>query len=98
MNEGGSIMTVEEILEKLKVLLSEQLGVDKNSISINSRLVEDLGADSLDIVDLVEAVEAEFEIDISDERIENIHTINDVVSYIAEVKDSDEYSSDNTVL
>lgn len=76
------------ILEKLKTLLSHQFEVDEDCINPETKLVEDLGADSLDVVDLAEAVEDEFEIEISDDMIENIRTVGDIVECISELSNS----------
>lgn len=76
------------ILEKLKALLSQQFQVDEESINPETRLIEDLGADSLDVVDLAEMVEDEFGIEISDDMIENIRTVGDIVECISELSDS----------
>ena len=70
------------VFEKLKSILSEQLDIDENSITPDSLLVEDLGADSLDAIDIVMSVEDEFGIEIPDEDVENISTIGDIVDYI----------------
>ena len=67
------------IFEKVKGILAEQLDIDEDSIT-----VEDLGADSLDIVDLVMSLEDEFDTEIPDEAIEGIKTVGDIVHYIEE--------------
>ena len=72
------------IFEKLKVILAEQLDIDEDSITADSSIVEDLGADSLDIVDLVMSLEDEFDTEIPDEAIEGIKTVGDIVHYIEE--------------
>lgn len=72
------------IFEKVKSILSEQFEVEEESITMETRLIEDLGADSLDVVDLAEAVEDEFETEIPDSEIENISTVGDIVLYISE--------------
>ena len=76
------------ILEKVKSLLSQQFDVDEGSILPETKLVDDLGADSLDVVDLAEMTEDEFEIEISDEMIENIQTVGDIVNCISEQLDN----------
>ena len=74
------------VFEKIKSILSEQFDVEEDTISLETNLVDDLGADSLDIADLLATVEDEFEIEISeDESLENIHTVEDVVNYINKV-------------
>ncbi|MCH5207045.1 MAG: acyl carrier protein [Oscillospiraceae bacterium] len=72
-----------EIFEKVKSLIAEQLDVsDVNSITENSSITDDLGADSLDVVDLVMALEDEFSVDIPEDQVENIKTVGDIVKYI----------------
>ena len=72
-----------DIFEKVKDLIAEQLDVaDKNSITENSNITDDLGADSLDVVDLVMALEDEFSVDIPEDQVENIKTVGDIVKYI----------------
>lgn len=68
--------------ERVKKIISEQLSVDLDKITPDAKFVDDLGADSLDTVELVMALEEEFEIDIPDEEAEKIVTFNDVLSYI----------------
>lgn len=70
------------ILEKVKVILAEQFDVDESELTNDTDLQEDLGADSLDVVDLLMSIEDEFEIEIPDEEIENIRTVGELVSYI----------------
>ena len=68
--------------EKVKEIICEQLGVEEDDVTPNAKFIEDLGADSLDIVELVMALEEEFNIEISDEDAEKIRTVKDVVTYI----------------
>jgi acyl carrier protein len=70
------------IEQKVKNIIADQLGVGEDEIKITSSFVEDLGADSLDIVELVMAMEEEFEVEIPDEEAENIKTVQDAVNYI----------------
>ena len=70
------------ILEKLQTLIADQLGVDGNSITMDTNFEEDLGVDSLDIVELSMALEEEFDIEIPDEEVENIKEVGDIVKYI----------------
>lgn len=70
------------VFEKVKAILSEQFDVEEDSITAETTLADDLGADSLDVVDLLMSIEDEFEIEIPDEEIENIRTVSDLVSYI----------------
>jgi acyl carrier protein len=74
------------ILERLKEIISEQLEVDADSVTPETKLGEDLNADSLDIVEMLMALEDEFGVDIPDEEIEKMKTVGDVVNYIQENK------------
>ena len=80
-------MAKEEIFDKLKELVVDQLGVDDDEVTTEATIQEDLCADSLDLVDLVMAVEEEFDVKIADEDLEGIKTVGDIVDYIAENKD-----------
>lgn len=70
------------IFEKVKEIVAEQLGVEEDSITMESSFIDDLGADSLDIVELIMALEEEFDMEIPDEEAEKIVTVGDVVEYI----------------
>lgn len=70
------------VFEKIRALIAEQLDLNEDDITIDSALIEDLGADSLDVVDLVMSIEDEFEIEVPDEAIENMRTIGDAVRFI----------------
>lgn len=70
------------ILEKIIKILSEQFEVEPESINATTLLVEDLGADSLDVVDLMMSIEDEFDVEVQDEDVETVHTVEDLVSYI----------------
>jgi acyl carrier protein len=70
------------IEQKVKNIIADQLGVGEDEIKITSSFIEDLGADSLDIVELVMAMEEEFEVEIPDEEAENIKTVQDAVNYV----------------
>lgn len=70
------------VLEKVKAILSEQFDVEEDSITADSKITEDLGADSLDVVDLLMSLEDEFEIEVPDDEIENIKTVGELVKYI----------------
>ncbi len=74
------------VFEKIRALLSEQLDLDEDDITMDSKLADDLGADSLDVVDLIMAIEDEFEVEILDEDIENVSTVGDIVNYINDNK------------
>lgn len=77
-------MSSEEVLEKVKSIIVEQLGVSESSVTMEASFIDDLGADSLDIVELVMALEEEFDIEIPDEDAEKVVTVEDVVEYIKE--------------
>ncbi len=77
-------MNEEAILERVKKVVEEKLVVDEEEIDLSSDFIEDLGADSLDIPDLVMAFEEEFDIEIPDEVVEKIKTVGDVVKIIKE--------------
>lgn len=70
------------IFEKVKSIIVDQLDVDEDKVTLNSNIQDDLGADSLDIVDLVMSFEDEFDLEIPDDQVENIKTVGDVVKYI----------------
>ena len=70
------------VLEKVKAILSEQFDVEEDSITPDTNLSEDLEADSQDVVDLLMYIEDEFEIEVPDEEIENIKTVDQLVKYI----------------
>ncbi len=78
---GKSMATVEE---RVKKIIAEQLGVEEDEVTPEARFVEDLGADSLDTVELVMALEEEFEIEIPDEDAEKILTVGKALEYIKE--------------
>ncbi|HLT58772.1 MAG: acyl carrier protein [Limnochordales bacterium] len=73
-----------DVLEKVKEIVAERLGVDQDEIEPGSSFVDDLGADSLDVVELVMAFEEEFDLEIPDEDVEQIATVQDAVNYIIE--------------
>lgn len=70
------------VLEKVKAILAEQFDVEEDKITADTDLQEDLGVDSLDLVDLLMSIEDEFEVEVPDEEIENIKTVGSLVSYI----------------
>jgi len=75
-------MSQEEIFEKVKSIVTEQLGVEASVVKPEASFANDLGADSLDVVELVMALEEEFDIEIPDEAAEEIATVQDAVDYI----------------
>lgn len=70
------------VFEKVKAILSEQFDVEEDTITNDTSITEDLGADSLDVVDLLMSIEDEFEIEVPDTEIENIKTVGELVKYI----------------
>jgi acyl carrier protein len=74
------------IFEKVKAIIVDQLGVDADSITMESSFIEDLGADSLDIVELIMSMEDQFKITIPDTEAENITTVADAVNFIENSK------------
>jgi len=79
--QGGEQMA-QNIEDKVKGIIVEQLGVDPEEVTAEASFVNDLGADSLDTVELVMALEEAFKIEISDEDAEKIHTVGDAIKYI----------------
>lgn len=77
-------MAKEEIFDKLKELVVDQLGVEEDEVTMEATMQDDLGADSLDLVELVMSVEEEFGVKVADEDLENIKTVGDIVNYIEE--------------
>ena len=77
-------MYTEEVFEKVKGIIVDQLGTPEDNVKMDSSFIDDLGADSLDIVELVMAIEETFDIEIPDEDAEKVVTIGDVVKYISE--------------
>ena len=73
--------------DKLKQIVVNQLGVDEGAVVGKAKFIEDLGADSLDIVELVMAMEEAFGVDIPDEEAENIRTVGDAESYIKKTQE-----------
>ncbi len=79
-------MANNELFEQVKEVIVEQLNVSPEEVKPESRFVEDLGADSLDVVEMIMALEEKFEIEIPDSEAEKIQTVQDVVDYIAKAK------------
>lgn len=71
-----------EVFDRIREYLADQLDVDPDKITPESDIVEDFGADSLDVVDMITTLSDEFGVDIPDEDIENFHTVGDVVQYV----------------
>ena len=72
------------VFDKVKAILVDQLDVDENKVTMEASITDDLGADSLGIVDLVMALEDEFDIEIGEDQYENFKTVGDIVKYIEE--------------
>ena len=70
------------IFDKVKEILVDQLDVEDEKVTMEASIIDDLGADSLDRVDLVMSLEEEFDVEIPDEQVENIKTVSDIVKYI----------------
>lgn len=77
-------MSSEEIFEKVKSIIVDQLGAEESSITLEASFIDDLEADSLDIVELIMGIEEEFGIEIPDADAEKVITVGDVVDYIKE--------------
>ncbi len=73
---------VEDLQQKVSDLIVDQLGVDADSVTPDAYFIDDLGADSLDTVELVMAFEEEFDIEIPDEDAEKLETVNDAIGYL----------------
>ena len=74
---------------RIRSIVAERLGVDFKEVTPEATILDDLGADSLDVVELVMAIEREFGIAVPDEDVENIRTIGDIVTYLGELKSLD---------
>ena len=83
LKKGENLM----VLEKVKRIIEEQLGINESEITTDSAFIEDLGADSLDVVELIMAFESEFDMEIEDDEVEGISTVGDVVKYIKDHQD-----------
>ncbi len=74
------------VFDKVKEIVIDQLDVEEDKVTMEASISEDLGADSLDIVDLVMSLEEEFDVEIPDEKVENVKTVGDIVKFIEENK------------
>ncbi|MBR1863254.1 MAG: acyl carrier protein [Ruminococcus sp.] len=70
------------VFDKIREIIVEQLDVDEDKVTNDASITDDLGADSLDVVDLVMSIEESFDIEIPDEEVENIKTVGDIVKFI----------------
>ena len=68
--------------EKIRTILSEQLSVEEDEITLDSNIIDDLGADSLDLVDMAMTVEDEFGVELPEEMLEKVQTVEDIINYI----------------
>lgn len=73
-----------DVFERIREMLAEQLEIEPEKITMESDILEDFDADSLDVVDMVMSLEDEFGIEIPDEQVENLRTVGDVVRYVEE--------------
>ena len=69
------------VFEKVKDILVDQLDVEEEKVTLEASIIDDLGADSLDLVDLVMSLEEEFDVEIPDDQVENIKTVGDIIKY-----------------
>lgn len=82
--EEGDVRMAVSTFDRVKKIIVEQLGVDENEVVATASFVEDLNADSLDLVELIMSLEEEFGLEISDEDAEKIVTVQDAIDYINE--------------
>ncbi len=74
---------MSNVADRIKKIVAEQLGVDEDQVTVEASFMDDLGADSLDTVELVMALEEEFDVEISDEDAEKIQTVQNAIDYIS---------------
>lgn len=77
------------IFDKIKEIIVDQLGVEEDTVTLDANIQDDLGADSLDIVDLIQNIEDAYDLSIPDEAAENIKTVGDIVSYVEKNTDAE---------
>ncbi len=77
------------VFDKIKELIVEQLGVEEDAVTPEANIQDDLGADSLDVVDLIQTIEDEYDLSIPDEAVEEIKTVNDIVNYVEKNTDAE---------
>ena len=82
MQSDENVKNEDEILEKLKALVIDRLNVEEEQIKPDASFVDDLGADSLDIVELIMGIEEEFEVEIPDEDAEKLRNVGDALAYV----------------
>lgn len=89
-DDGGSFAATSEVVglasvyERVRSIVAERLGVDEEKVTMDAEFIGDLNADSLDLVEVIMAMEQEFDIEIKDEEAENIRTVTDAVNFIEE--------------
>ena len=74
------------VYEKVRAILCQQLDVEEDQVTMDSNIIDDLNADSLDLVDLLMSLEDEFDVEVPDDQVENIKTVGDLVGYIEKNK------------
>lgn len=79
----AEVLEVKKVFDRIKTIIVDQLGIDENKITPEASFIDDLGADSLDMVELIMAIEEEFEIEVPEEEAENITTVSDAINYIS---------------
>lgn len=72
------------VFEKIRAILCDQLDLEESAVTMESGIQDDLGADSIDVVDLIVSIEDEFDIEVPDDEIENVKSVGDVVKYVEE--------------
>ncbi len=77
------------VFEKVRDIIAEQFDVETDEVTAESNIVDDFGADSLDVVDLISSVEDEFDVQIPDEKVEGIKTVGDIVAFIESASSED---------
>ncbi len=73
------------VFEKVRAIIAEELGIEEEEITLESDLADDLGADSLDAVELIMEIEQEFDVEIDDSAAQNIKTVKDIVDYLENI-------------
>jgi acyl carrier protein len=84
LSNSWEVVGVSELFQRVQAVVAEQLGVDPEQVTPEAEFVQDLNADSLDLVELIMQLEEEFGIEISDEEASNIVTVNDAIEFIQE--------------
>ncbi|MBP3268847.1 MAG: acyl carrier protein [Ruminococcus sp.] len=77
------------VFEKIRDIIVDQLDAEADDVTAEASIIDDLGADSLDVVDLISSVEDEFDVEIPDDKVEGIKTVGDIVAYIESVTSED---------